>query len=85
TSLPRFNFWFGIVQAGVHDQLWQSSPQKGTAEKASLFLAVNVAPSAVKALSAGLSAISARHRFTIIGRATSLPALFAAFLCDLGG
>jgi len=33
TSIPRFNCWFEFVQAGVHDQLWQSFSPKETVEK----------------------------------------------------
>jgi hypothetical protein len=32
TSLPRSKFCFGIVQDGVHAQLWQSFSEKGTVE-----------------------------------------------------
>jgi len=40
TSLPRFNFVWKIVQAGVHDQLWQRFFWKGMWKKNSSQLSV---------------------------------------------
>jgi hypothetical protein len=51
TSLPRFNFVWKIVRAGVHDQLWQKSFRKGMWKKQ--HSAISIQPSARTQFSSG--------------------------------